>query len=61
MLKNPKVRGGNIRRERTNNEGVVMDVWVTFDSNVWESEIQQFAFETQLHLFKEQQLQIATL
>ena len=38
-----------------------MKVWVTFDSNVWESEIQQFAFETQLNLFKEQRLQIATL
>lgn len=38
-----------------------MEVWITFDSNVWESEIQQFAFETKLHLFKEQRLQIATL
>lgn len=49
------------RSERANNEVVVMEVWITFDSNVWESEIQQFAFETQLHLFKEQRLQIATL
>ncbi|KPZ67069.1 hypothetical protein AN394_03926 [Pseudoalteromonas sp. P1-26] len=38
-----------------------MEVWITFDSNVWESEIHQFAFETQLHLFKEQRLHIATL
>lgn len=60
-VEKPRSKGRNIRSERANNEVVVMEVWITFDSNVWESEIQQFAFETKLHLFKEQRLQIATL